>query len=484
MKCEEARAAFWPAGAHGRGEAAAAAGRLAAAEHLATCTACEIRLDQLAKAVLSGQEDEISCAECTARLYQAVEADLSGTAVAAEFPLVFRHLRACPECAGDLVEAGAAKALLNAGALPEPPAYPTVDLGFLRSGGTARTPERGTGQRPAGVADRAAGTGVTVGWRAWLAGVPALGWLAALGAAQADVPAAGPVGGARRPARVGVLAAIMLLALISVGAYAMWQARHTGGGAGRQTVGSPQSATAMPAGGTGRPTEINRQGLPGDELEALGRATVTASAATVAAAVAANAVGTLAAATATEVAGRRRLAAWASATRVALVRGQRTATAAPPPTAPATAAPTEPAAEEQVKDASLGGLAEFCVLTRDGLNDGALGGTCGAFPARASYSLFHFTTANRARWVFSTCDLTEMDTVLGVYPDGGFDPAQPCLNLIAEDGNNCGKQSRLSVVLDPGAYVLLATETTGDVSTDFGLRIYASEGAQGNLCHP
>ncbi|MCB9176897.1 MAG: carboxypeptidase regulatory-like domain-containing protein [Caldilineae bacterium] len=134
--------------------------RKADRSHLASCPSCLARLDQLARAALSGRDGEISCAECRGRLpllrglAEAGPADAGdpGAARSAdaaahadrvdEAPARARfgpawqaetltHLVRCPDCADELEALSAVLALWEAGRLPAFEAMPAFDLSFL-----------------------------------------------------------------------------------------------------------------------------------------------------------------------------------------------------------------------------------------------------------------------------------------------------------------------------------------------------------------
>lgn len=148
MRCDDAMQIALDLGDHHDGGEARA--RDAALTHLRACPSCLARLDQLARAALSGAEDEISCAECRDRMpdlrslpgfaVDAVtdvepEADLADASRSepARLARALRHLRRCPDCAAELPALDAVLRIWEAGRLPELERRPAFDLSFLDS---------------------------------------------------------------------------------------------------------------------------------------------------------------------------------------------------------------------------------------------------------------------------------------------------------------------------------------------------------------
>lgn len=102
--------------------------------HVMTCPACLSQFDQLARAVLSMEADELSCAECRARLPAYHEVEERDTELSAGLSAVAGHLDRCPYCAEEYRALREAMDAWNAGTLPEPEQPPTFDLSFLEAG--------------------------------------------------------------------------------------------------------------------------------------------------------------------------------------------------------------------------------------------------------------------------------------------------------------------------------------------------------------
>src|SRR3990172_435051 len=126
LTCEAARAAL-------TGDLAAATVTAceAAKVHVARCPACRVRLEQLARAVLSGRDDEIPCAECQDGLVGYLSALADGVNVVAAFPLVHRHRQACHTCTEVELALRLSLGLLDGASLPAPRAVPVFDLTFM-----------------------------------------------------------------------------------------------------------------------------------------------------------------------------------------------------------------------------------------------------------------------------------------------------------------------------------------------------------------
>jgi len=123
-----------------------------------------------------------------------------------------------------------------------------------------------------------------------------------------------------------------------------------------------------------------------------------------------------------------------------------------------------------------------CELPGDGQWVRFLDDKCDVFPNRAGFDLYSFSVANRSRWAFSLCNRTGLDTILAIYADGAFDPAVPCQGLVAFNDDFCARQSRLTVVLDPGDYLVLIAEKSGDINAPYAFKTEAEEAAEGSHC--
>jgi hypothetical protein len=178
MECSEARRIL----ADPKSEAAS---RASASAHIASCSACQIRADQFAMAILSGAEEEIPCAECLARIDALVAGALAGEGgdPAADDAQVAAHVAACPECDEAFALLLSGLAGLRDGSLAELDRYPSFDLSF------ARQAIRGAdAARSAARAGALAGTAV---------GTEAAAARSTAGAAAMDANAAAPDGAAR-----------------------------------------------------------------------------------------------------------------------------------------------------------------------------------------------------------------------------------------------------------------------------------------------
>jgi hypothetical protein len=188
------------------------------AEHLVRCPACRARLDQLARAVLSGRADDIPCAECHVWLDRYVADEVAGADVASSLPLVHAHLARCSDCAET---AGVLRLVLRdpvVGEAPVPPGVPVFDLYFLLAapGGDREAVDWPVVARASAVARawavraRAAAAGVAGAWRSW-----------------ADTRGRSDDRSDRlTPLRsVGVLAPVVAVLLVALGL--LWTAMHT-----------------------------------------------------------------------------------------------------------------------------------------------------------------------------------------------------------------------------------------------------------------
>ncbi len=452
MDCHEARQIFT-----GAADAAApmrSSPRLAAAEaHVAACTACQTRLDQLAKAVLSMADDELSCAECGAQLHTYVEADLVGGDAAAALPLVHAHLATCPECRGDFGEARLALADLALGRLPQPENVPDFDTSFLRP-----TP------RPA---------------------ARDLRWLGRAAAVALLLVAGG-------------LAATRLVLTAWPGSPAVLGGVFSPGGAPDDTPRSNSEQALRPA--PGGPTAPERP--PSGDRSASARSGATPIArqhATVLATPAGEDASRRAALSPGAQAGER-VAAAPPGPRSPVILPPASATTAPAvpplPVIPPTAAPGAPATDEPDDEPPAPTavpvptaaptptpvMVTRCELEQAQLDGGELSTRCAMFPQLSQFDLYTFQVENRSRWAFSLCNRTAMDTIVALYVAGTFDPAGPCQGIVAYNDDFCDTQSRLTVDLDPGTYWFLIADKSGDENKPYRFKTEAEEGAVGSPC--
>jgi len=428
LSCAEARAGFASGVLARRGAtdapATAPSAARAAAEHIATCAACQRHFDRLARAVLSGSDDEISCAECTARLGDFVLADLAGDDTAVVMPLIHRHIAACQACAGDFRAARAAMVDLRLGRLPEPPRAPHLDMSFLRR------------------------------------------------------PAAQPA--SRAPARVRVARGGVVLLAVLGAVLVVVRGRMTGPAATPSPGASPVAILRPgtlegPAGAARGPTAVARIDLPAIVVTPRPAPTSPSPAALEAAAAPAPAMPILVAPATISP---------PFETPTPMPTPPPTLVATPgdfPGPAPrrATAGPRDTATPTPLKSPTpvLVWRCEpaFPSMLR------VLTGTCEGFPNPSEYDLFQLTVATRSRWTVSLCNRTELDTVIALYVGGAFDPAAPCAGMIAFNDDHCARQSRLTVDLDPGIYALVVAEKTGDVGAPYAFKLETDETA-GSAC--
>lgn len=456
MDCLEARQVFTRAAdSAARVEGAP---RLAAAEaHVAACPACQTRLDQLAKAVLSMADDELSCAECGSQLHRYVETDLAGGDAAAALPLVHAHLATCPECGGDFAEARLALADLSLGRLPQPEHAPEFDMGFLRS--TPRIPLRDPR------------------------------WLGRAAAAAALLLAA------------GAFCAVAVLQPWSPGNDGDWAGRWpwtafalpTWMGASAPPGRAPAdllSATPSAAGHPNTAPVARRRAqdltTPESELRT-GHGPDAPDSRAVAAARGADLAGRQPAAGVPIASGTRVAAGAPMATRPTPGAGTIPPTAEPPTAPPSTDLP--PRATDGPEDRTPAPtptatplMLARCELRRDAMDDGELAARCDRFPQRSQFDLYALQVDNRSRWAFSLCNRTQLDTIIAVYVAGSFDPAAPCQGIVAYNDDYCNVQSRLTVVLDPGTYWLMIAEKYGDINGPYAFKTEAEEVALGSQC--
>lgn len=408
--CRRARDGFVVAALAGGADAAAAA-------HLASCAACRAHLDAFGRALESGAAEAITCAECRARFPALLLA--SGGRRDADQPvseaegLAARHLAACPDCRAELAAATAVLSGLAAGTLVEPPTLPAVDTRFLHP--------------------QPAPTGAS--WSS------------------------------KRLALAGL--AMLLLCLLSAGLYRTLPiASLPRSELVRPTL--PHAAAVRPSA-----SPVLRRSGP----LAAGPAAATRSA------VGAPGPGPATAGRSGPTAGPDRLPVPGATPQVTLAPRAAPPGAiasAPPPTAlPTDAAPGPSSEPPEPRETPLPSatarpaLVERCVIERPGFAR-VLAGACGGFPAVSEHDLYRIEVPTGARWAFSTCGRSQIDTLLALYPAGGFDPAVPCQGLLAFDDDACGRQSHLELDLSPGSYLLVVAEKTGDVAGPYALAVWSS----------
>ncbi len=330
---------------------------------------------------------------------------------------VHGHAAACADCRAELLAAEAALAALDP-ALPLPadaPTLPEPDLGFLRPGAEPSS------DRPTPARRRAV-------W-AWAAAALLLGLvlLRAGGpwrSGETTVPGAGGAGAvAGTPgARPGA------------------SPERT---AGRGDLAAARAGSSAAASASGRPTSTTLPaGLPTVPAAAVGRRP------------------TLVAPRPTPTAGQAPEPTLAAALPVEPQEPEE-----PDPTATPTVLP--PPVPEQA----------LCALQGFGPDAGLFDPACGPFRSAAAFDLYRIHVSIGGAWRFDTCENSGgLDTVLALYPDGGFDPLAPCRKLLAAADDGCGPQAVLAVELAPGDYVLLISEQTGDLSAPYRLGVSGPAG--------
>lgn len=380
----------------------------------AICPACRPRLERLGLALLEGHEDEWSCAQ-----FLAAVAALGGTlpevrGASADDAHLLGHASRCAACAADLAAAqGALAGLLD----PEaalPPRIPEFDLSFLRPP-IALSPALGSRRVMAGLA--LAALAFLLAWlgRDRLAGTSGPGRRAALDLTSPTV---------------------------------------------RDAQWAPTSLTR----GSGVATRLATDSLDGDATPTL-PSPATQGAASRLAVKPSGAVG---------------------ATRPALASPEPAPATAQMPSATPAAQVTEPEEPDEPDERPSPSptvapppATAFvsCALHAFGPQSGLFTGRCGPFRSAAAYDLYRVTVSQAGRWTFDTCeDGGGLDTVLVLYPAGGFDPTAPCQGILAAADDGCGSLSRLTVDLAAGAYLLLVSEQSGDLSDHYRLGVEAPAG--------
>jgi len=112
--------------AHHRAEADAAIA------HMRECPYCKSRLEQLAQALITDEEDQLTCQECLDLLPGYLQAESAGQAGEANWRPVAFHIETCPHCSEAFAALSDLAALAFGEQGQEPPAYPVPDLSFLR----------------------------------------------------------------------------------------------------------------------------------------------------------------------------------------------------------------------------------------------------------------------------------------------------------------------------------------------------------------
>jgi predicted anti-sigma-YlaC factor YlaD len=468
----------------------------AVAAHMAGCPVCREHMDTLAAATLSGSAEEISCAECRSALpgllpaLGAAEADLEGSVdaesggtraqdsavdedlPAAEADRVHAHLAACPACDSVWRETAAALAALTAGRLAPAPREPNIDLSFLDGLDPAHSP------LPRSVWPRRlflsllllVGLMMLALWL--LLGTRALGpWREA--GRSPDRPI---FGGHELPDSdtTGESERTELAAHDAEGASSSeLRANGPEGGDGKEAA-----SASGPATGRADATRVTRAG-DRSPLAAAADATATARRQVLADARVSATARAQDQAARTALAATRETGTAAARLPATLVPGGSptptpTPTATPTPTPTATS-PPPPAATPIPDDGP--DILEVCRPTRPAPTGRVLQATCPGFPALSEFDQWQLRVERTGRWRLATCGLTALDTILALYPAGGFDPAEPCSGVLAIDGrpayddDGCGRQSVLDLRLTPGDYVLIVVEKSGDASAPYRLSV-------------
>jgi hypothetical protein len=99
---------------------------------------------------------------------------------------------------------------------------------------------------------------------------------------------------------------------------------------------------------------------------------------------------------------------------------------------------------------------------------------CGPFGSMTLFDLHAIRVSRPSRWTFSLCGRTRMDTIFVLYEAAAFRTDQLCSGIIAHNDDYCGRQSRLTVDLQPGEYRLLVADKTADAAERYALRVGAS----------
>jgi hypothetical protein len=112
----------------------------AAVRHLRDCPDCERRIGHLARALSSGEEDQLNCQECEEQLPDYLQAARDGQAGEVRWRRVAYHLETCPVCAATYAELSELAAFAFGERGAEPPSYPVPDVSFLHAGKTGSSP--------------------------------------------------------------------------------------------------------------------------------------------------------------------------------------------------------------------------------------------------------------------------------------------------------------------------------------------------------
>lgn len=118
-----------------------------------------------------------------------------------------------------------------------------------------------------------------------------------------------------------------------------------------------------------------------------------------------------------------------------------------------------------------------CALHAFGPRAGLFRTGCGPFRSATAFDLYQVTVNEPGLWSFDTCEGSGgLDTLLVLYPAGGFDSTTPCQRILAANDDGCGGLSRLTVDLGVGRYLLLVSEQSGDLSDHYRLGVEAPMG--------
>lgn len=399
----------------------------------ADCARCRPRLDSLGWALL-GDPTAVAAGLGCGGFQEQLLAWAGGAPPKDAAAAAFRgHAAACATCRVDLLAAQAALAALDPG-LPLPadaPSLPEADLSFLRAG-PGSGPEQEPGLRATLVPPDPAHHR-----RAW-------GWAAA-----------------------GLLLLLLVLSR-TAGLWGEWDSAVFGPGA-ESDVRVPQVSEGLttpagaPRGGISLPTTAGRLSGKATADHRSSKATVAPTRPTPRATPALSGL---------------------------LARPPQPtppATQALPPTAVALDPAPEPDESEPDEAPSVAAspisspwpqqAVALCALQGFGPDAGLFNPACGPYRDAAAFDLFRIHVAIGGRWRFDTCENSGgLDTVLALYPAGGFDPAEPCRNLLAAADDGCGAQAALTVELPPGDYLLLLSEQSGDLSAPYRLGVSAPVG--------
>ncbi len=327
--------------------------------------------------------------------------------------LMAGHAARCSSCAADLDAARGALAVLSGAQAPRPPSIPDFDLSFLRS--PSADPTQPVGKRAAVWLGLAAVALLLLSWQGWAR------------------PAEPSAGNGRLPAAVPMQESSRDTAPSSTAAPTM-------------TSGPMTTAPAGPSGGRpGATAAVGQQPSP-------------------------------------------RLLERAAAAHTAAIGEESTVVVAPTPSvAPLPETTPLPPPETEEPDATeplpsptnapLQPGSVSCALHAFGPRAGLFRTGCGPFRSATAFDLYQVTVNEPGRWTFDTCEGSGgLDTLLVLYPAGGFDPTTPCQRILEANDDGCGSLSRLTVDLGVGRYLLLVSEQSGDLSDHYRLGVEAPMG--------